>query len=105
MPGPGGGHHRCRYFYLFLAIHAWIRLSGRATPRHESGSMDCAGADPFSGLSPHWFDYLFAGSRTFAVHMPAMFGNGFRTLQFLPELQIQPASRLPKMPARGFRYG
>ncbi len=43
-----------------------------------------------------------AGARAAAIRLPAMRGHRFSALQFLPQLQIQPASRLPALPARSW---
>ena len=83
-------------------VYPGLRLSRRQAPRNESRPVDAAGPHSLGGLCLHRLDHLSSGARAAAIRLPAMRGHRFRALQFLPQLQIQPASRLPALPARSW---
>src|SRR6516162_5546013 len=105
---PGAGFScPCRHHHddqhLLRSVHLLdrIRQSRRGPPRNELLSLDYFDPHFLAHLGAHRPGYLFSDARAAALSVSAVQRVGQRTVQFLPQLQMQPATVLPAVQARG----
>src|SRR5215469_14721296 len=105
---PGAGfscpcrhHHADQHLLRGLYLPDRIRQSRCGPPRNELLSLDYFDPHFLAYLGAYRPGYLFSDARAAALSVSAVQRVGQRPVQFLPQLQMQPATVLPAVQARG----
>ena len=99
----GGNHHSRGHNYHHLVDGSRLRIPRCAAPRNEWRALAAFVHAALLAILRHRFHSVLPGTRAAAIPLPALLHHGRRSLQFLPQLQMQFASQLPQLQTRSRR--